>query len=366
MARQRRDEDRLPPLFALVHPGLESVAADEITRDLGGMVRKTDRGVVIFRVPVLDESVLLLRTVEDVFLFAWGTDALTYRAVDLKSIQEWTESEVDWREMVRLHHMVHRKPKGRGTYRLVTQMIGEHVYRRMDAGKAMAKGLGGKLPPGWVPASENAGFEVWLNIRGSTAFCGVRLSERTMRHRAYKTEHMPASLRPSLAAAMVRLAGATPGQIVLDPMCGAGTLLAEQIELAKLRREGRITTWGGDLEPNALRAAVTNLQKVGPTPLAQWDATRLPLPSAAVDRVISNPPFGKQLSTPEEIGPLYQKMIRESNRVLKPGGKAVYLVSEPELLRSAIEPYGWYPERMLKVRILGQPAMIGVWQKPFA
>ena len=34
----------------MVHGGLESVAADEINRDLGGEVKKTARGVVVFRV----------------------------------------------------------------------------------------------------------------------------------------------------------------------------------------------------------------------------------------------------------------------------------------------------------------------------
>ena len=85
MAR-RRPEPETPPCYAMVFPGLEEVAADEITRDLGGNVRKTGRGFVVFRVPTLDKNILRLRTTEDVFLLAWGTDELTYRAVDLEKI----------------------------------------------------------------------------------------------------------------------------------------------------------------------------------------------------------------------------------------------------------------------------------------
>ncbi|GIW78280.1 MAG: hypothetical protein KatS3mg105_0087 [Gemmatales bacterium] len=68
---------------------------------------------------------LRLRTTEDVFLLAWGTDGLSYRAADLKYIQRWTAREADWSQLQRLHHAVHPKPKGKPTYRLVTQMAGQ-------------------------------------------------------------------------------------------------------------------------------------------------------------------------------------------------------------------------------------------------
>jgi 23S rRNA G2445 N2-methylase RlmL len=217
----------LPPCYALVQPGLEPVASEEIERDLGGEVKRTGRGLVVFRVPAIDDRLLGLRTVEDVFLLAWGTDQLTYRAEDLDKIRRWTSREADWNQLLRLHHAVRPKPKGKPTYWLVTQMEGKHGYRRVDARKALAQGLAGKLPASWRAAEEKAAVEVWLTIEGATAVCGLRLSDRTMRHRTYKLEHRPASLRPTVAAAMVRLAEIRPRHQVLDPMCGAGTILAE-------------------------------------------------------------------------------------------------------------------------------------------
>ncbi len=364
MSKARRTERETPACFATVPSGLEAIAADEINRDLGGDVKKAEKGIVVFRVPEVGPELLRLRTVDDVFLLGWGTDSLTYRAEDLKSIRHWTTKEADWQQLLGLHHAIRPKPKGKPSYRLVTQMGGTHGYRRIDAGQAMAQGLGGVFPPSWKPAEENAAVEVWLVIRGRTAVCGVRLSDKTMRHRIYKVEHQPASLRPTIAAAMVRLAGAAPGDVVLDPMCGAGTILAEQIELSKLRKAGRVDAWGGDRDMNMLRAAASNLHRVGPALLAHWDATRLPLGTESVDRIVSNPPFGKQLSSPEEIGPLYRAAVRECQRVLKPGGRAVFLVSEADALREAVKPHRWQPTRQLQVEVLGQPAVIGVWQKP--
>jgi 23S rRNA G2445 N2-methylase RlmL len=362
MARSRTSE-ALPACYALVLPGLEAIAAEEIACDLGGEIKKTERGLVIFRVDSITPDLLKLRTAEDVFLLAWGTDSLTYRAVDLKQIRHWTAKEANWPHLLRLHHSVHPKPKGKPSYRLAAQMIGKHAYRRIDAAKAMAAGLAGVFPASWRPAEENASVEVWLTIHGATAVCGLRLSDRTMRHRTWKTEHLRASLRPTLAAAMVRLAGAAPGQVVLDPMCGAGTILAEQIELSKQRRAGRIEVIGGDIDMNAVRAAETNLRHVGPATLKCWDAGKLPLVDASVDRVICNPPFGKQLASPDEIGPLYRALIRECDRVLKADGRVVLLVSEMETLRSAVKKVSWQAQRMLKVEVLGQPATISVWRK---
>src|SRR5438094_760060 len=102
MAKSRSEEAQ-PACYAMVQPGLEAVAADEIERDFGGEVKKMSPGIVVFRVPVIDEDLLRLRTVEDVYLLAWGTDQLTHRAEDLDSIARWTAQKPHWTELLRLH-----------------------------------------------------------------------------------------------------------------------------------------------------------------------------------------------------------------------------------------------------------------------
>ena len=129
MARSR-STPIVPPCYAIVLPGLEEIAGEEITHELGGEVKKTQRGLVVFRVPAVDEGLLRLRTVEDVYLLAWGSDQLTYRAEDLDRIRRWTAREPDWPNLLRLHHAVRPKPKGKPTYHLVTQMAGDHGYLR--------------------------------------------------------------------------------------------------------------------------------------------------------------------------------------------------------------------------------------------
>ena len=54
MTRQQRPEAALPPCYAMVLPGLEEIADDEITRDFHGDVRKT--GGLYGIVDVMDVS----------------------------------------------------------------------------------------------------------------------------------------------------------------------------------------------------------------------------------------------------------------------------------------------------------------------
>ena len=361
MARHRPAPEALPACYAMVQTGLEAVASEEIEQELGGDIKRTGPGFVVFRLPGIDASILRLRTTEDMFLLGWGTDELTYRAADLERIRRWTAHDVNWQNLLRIHHSIRPKPKGKPTFRLVTQMHGEHGYRRTDARTALAKGLAGKLPASWRHAEENAAVEVWLTIDGATAVCGLRLSDRTMRHRTYKREHLPASLRPTVAAALVRLAEARPNDVVVDPMCGAGTILGEQ--LAHGRQFARVKAVGGDLSAAALRVAEANLRRVGQALLCRWDATRLPLPDRFADRIISNPPFGKQLGNPEEIRPLYRAMLRSYDRVLRPSGRAVLLVADLGALKDAARTVGWKLQRDVRIRILGQRATITVWRK---
>jgi 23S rRNA G2445 N2-methylase RlmL len=370
MAKKPPATDNVPACYAMVVPGLESVAEEEITGELNAEIKKSSEGLIVFRAPKINDSLLKLRTVEDVFLLAWGTDQLSYRADDLERIRRWTGRDVKWDRLLQIHHAIRPKPKGRPTYHLVTQMTGQHGYRRIDAQKALAQGLGGKFPASWRPAEENAAVEVWLTIQGAKAVCGLRLSDRSMRHRTYKMEHIPASLRPTVAAAMVRLAEVKSHHVVLDPLCGAGTILAELLEYARAafphwqgseRKEMQF--YGGDIVATALRAAGANLRRLGRVGLTRWDARRLPLESQSVDRLISNLPFGKQVSKPEEIGSLYRRLLPEFDRVLRPRGRAVLLVSDYAALKQAAGAVGWNQLARLRVRVLGQPAALTSWCK---
>jgi tRNA (guanine6-N2)-methyltransferase len=231
-------------------------------------------------------------------------------------------------------------------------MEGQHQYRRADLEEAVIKGLKRRFGGHWLLVEEGADLEVWVNLLGARLLCGLRLSDRTMRHRGYQRIHLPASLRPSVAAAMVLLTEPDTGDTFLDPMCGSGTLLAERMLAGPYQQ-----VLGGDLDARHVEAARQNLSGLGRRwHVSQWDARQLPLAAASIDAVATNPPFGKQIGSRQEIALLYPAFIAEVARVLKPGGRAAILSSQYALLKEAVRQ-----QRCLQIVRGYSVAVLGEW-----
>src|SRR5262249_8703638 len=138
-----------------------------------------------------------------------------------------------------------------------------------------------------------------------------------------------------------RLAEPASGHVIVDPMCGAATILAETLEATRRASTRPAMVLGGDFEQAAVRAAASNLRRLGLVSLVRWDATKLPLANQCIDRIVTNPPFGKQLGKPDQIRVLYRHIIHEFDRVLGKNGQAVLLVSELDLLKEAAAQVKW-------------------------
>jgi modification methylase len=111
-----------------------------------------------------------------------------------------------------------------------------------------------------------------------------------------ETIQHPARMLPAIAAHAIS-AYTTPGQLVLDPMCGAGTSLVEAV------RAGRPTI-GVDIEPHFTSITAANLDlarrhgATEPSQVITGDATRLAslLPAGVagqVSLVLTSPPYGR-------------------------------------------------------------------------
>lgn len=157
-----------------------------------------------------------------------------------------------------------------------------------------------------------------------------------------RLERLPWSTNLIVAEILVRLAKIQPGQRVVDPFCGTGTIL-----LAVCRRTPATRRIGIDRDPHALRIATNNALGIAagnPLVLIQGTAGALPLASGSVDRVVANLPFGKQVGSHRANRTLYPAVLDEIARVLTADGRAVLLTEDKRLLHSAIER-----QRTLKV-----------------
>lgn len=324
-------------------PGVEEIAWLEIKERLNRvkfvdkLYAKEQNGIVLFEYEGATENLLQLRTAEDVFVLAHSEKKLTKGWDDLYTLTKKIARSSFFTTAVDTL-LAHHKQQPEGielTYRVISRLHGRFEYRRIDLARSVEKGIKAKYPR-WKKVEDKARIEIWVNALGSQLLIGLRLSDRTMRHRFKKQSEQRASLRPSVAAAMIHLTQPTPGDIFLDPMCGSGTLLMER----RLTEDyGRIL--GGDIDAQRIRAAYANLhamrrEQSETINLFQLDAKQLPFQTGSVDKVASNLPFGKQLGSKAEVARLYPAFFQEVERILKPGGRAVILSSEYELVKTAV------------------------------
>jgi 23S rRNA G2445 N2-methylase RlmL len=298
-----------------------------------------------------------LRTIEDIFYQLAHITELGRSADALKVLHSATlHSDLHaglaiWR---RAHHGM--QP---ATWRVVSQKEGAHTFRRMDAGQALADALRKALPHRLHAVADDADLESWLWLHGSEALIGLRLSDASMRHRIYKREHLPASLRPTIAAAMSWLSQPEESDEVIDPLCGAGTLI---IERARMGAYAELQ--GGDIRPEAVSMAKRNAGAAGVRALWHtWDARQLSLDDASVNVILSNLPFGKQIGNLTTNTDLYRDLAREFARICRPRGRQVTLTSDDRLWDSTLREAGWRITKKIVVVTLGQPATIFVGER---
>ena len=338
--------------YAFVAPGLEQIAQREIAARLGAERQGRQRGVVFFATDAPPQDLLALGTTEDVFaLVARGPVDAGREGLE-KAGALVAESPL-FEEAVGAHRRARPKRIKRITYRIVAQRrSGQQRYVRQEMRRALQQAVAWRFPS-WKHVAEQALLEVWALEAAGELICGVRLSDETMRHRTYKVAHVEASLRPTVARALVMLSEPEDGDVFLDPMCGAGTIL---IERGLYGRYAQLL--GGDIRPDAVAAARTNIgPRYKPIAIREWDVRDLPLGDGSVDRVVCNLPFGKKIGEPQALRPLYEGFAREVARVLKAGGVAVCLTSERALLAEAFGAWpGLYMERVFPVEVLGQQA----------
>ncbi len=158
--------------------------------------------------------------------------------------------------------------------------------------------------------------------------------------RGWRTEAVEAPLRENLAAGLVMLSGWEPGEALLDPMCGGGTLLVEAAAMARGRAPGarrgfgfeslrsfdsalwddirretgqpakELNLYGSDTDPAALAAARRNLAAAGVerwVTLEQCDVLQRAAP-ALTGVMIANPPYGERIGESEALAAFYPRL----------------------------------------------------------
>lgn len=346
--------------YAQTMPGVEEIAWLEIRALLPDVqfveyqFAKEQNGIVVFDYEGPVETLLELQTAEDVFMEALSVPKLLRGWRDLPELKELVgRGEAVGRAINALGR--YRKFNTPPTFRVISRKYGKHEYRRKDVERVVLEALQLRNPR-WTAVPDDAQVEFWVNLLGSRLLLGIRLSDKQMRHRFNRKVELPASLRPSVAAAMVYLTEPAAQDVFLDPMCGSGTILLARRLMGPYKQ-----LLGGDIDPSRVSASVQNIagrRKKGlpaTVQLREWNAQKLPLATGSVDKVATNLPFGKQVSSPAELERLYPAVLKELERVVRPNGRLAILSSEYDLVKTAVRQCPHLEiERGYSIAMLGQ------------
>ncbi|WP_460654739.1 hypothetical protein [Kribbella endophytica] len=163
--------------------------------------------------------------------------------------------------------------------------VGKRTYNRYDVEDLVGAVIAGQTGSRYhsrrtsTPPERRIDWRVVLD--GDSVHVGVRPFPAPLHRRRWRQHTVPGSLHPPVAAAMAHMAGIEPGQVVLDPFCGAGTILIEAQQL----------------EPSAqyvgidhAEASQRNAQSI------QWQLGDAQCPQIAADRILTNPPWDVRLT----------------------------------------------------------------------
>ncbi|MDY0061710.1 MAG: RNA methyltransferase [Myxococcota bacterium] len=369
--------DERHQLFAIVVPGLEGVAAEELaelgldepTVVPGGVtVRGSLSQLFLANLRLRIASRLLLRVGE---VRARAFSELSRRVATLP-----------WERYL---------PPGQPLPPVRASSHASRLYHTTAIAEAVYEGLSRRLGGGEPgPAGDREDQDGALLVRLQCDRCTLSLdsSGELLHRRGYRQEVRRAPLRETLAAGVLRLARWDPTAPLVDPCCGTGTILLEGFGLAVGAAAGAdrrfaMERWpavadldlpaqrcavgtsrrpappgplvGGDVQPGALAAARGNAARAGALAHLQLftcDFEELPLPSPP-GWLISNLPYGERLGDRRSIVTLYRRLGQHLRRVAR-GWRIALLVGA----RSPADALGWRWDTVTRLANGGLPVRL--------
>ncbi len=170
---------------------------------------------------------------------------------------------------------------------------------------------------------------------------------------AWRVAEVPAASHPSVAAALVWVAGVRDDDRVWDPFCGSGLELVERARRGSYRR-----LIGSDVDETALAAARANAAGLA-IELIRGDARSLA--PGPVDLVITNPPLGSrvQLDAVALLADALPNLVAQ----LAPRGRLVWITPATRKTSPICEKLGLVRARHLPVDLGGVRGHLERWDR---
>ena len=219
------------------------------------------------------------------------------------------------------------------SFRVTTARAGGHdLVRREVQGAA-----GAVIQRRYGTPVDLEGFEtnVRVDLYGTRLVLGFQRTTRSLGRRIRRARELRTGIKPTLAAAMIRLAGAHRGSgRLIDPLCGAGTI---PIEARRINPELTVEACDWDAETVATARGTAENEGVE-VDVRQADARALrsvyPEP---FDYIVTDPPYGVRLGKRSSLRRLYASLLRSFEQALADSGRIVLVALKLHAFRAALE-----------------------------
>jgi SAM-dependent methyltransferase len=335
-------------MFATVVPGMTALVTTDLERLPG--VHVTDTGsdgrsdVILFDVGRGGrDGVGSLRTIEDLFVEVGRTERGTGDSLPGIASRMWRPEGVEkalsaWSAEVR--------PLSRAmTYRVTSSALDGHSVLRAELRQGLTRAIA-RDKPRWTTA-DPAQIEVWVGeYQPRRLVAGLRWPDASRRPPGGRLARSSGALPATVAAMMVGFAG-EPRQVLLDPCCAAGTILAEALAA------GWPDVQGTDIDPAAVEMTRRSVPRAGVLP---GDARSIGLPDESVAAVVSRLPSGPRYEVQGSTRAWMSSVLREITRVTGSGGRVVLLAP---VVPVSVMPRELRVTRKEPIRLLA--AMTALW-----
>lgn len=182
----------------------------------------------------------------------------------------------------------------------------------------------------------------------------------SLKDRGYRVYVHPSSLNPIVARAMCRIADLKGGEMLIDPMCGGGTIVIEGL-LDRPTARGA----GFDANPDHVIGAALNARAAGVVAdFGLADARRLPkLFRGGIDVIATNPPYGIRERAVGGLTNLYKALIEGASRVLNESGRMIVLSPLRRMVERLAYEHRWPPVLVKRVDMGGLANFIFLFKK---
>ncbi|MDQ6962476.1 MAG: methyltransferase [Mariprofundaceae bacterium] len=310
--------------FAIVPPGLEKIAEEELQR-LSAHETKVEYGGVAFQ-----------GSTETMFRIHLRARTITRVLLRLKTFKAFSFPEL-FNKLGRIHwHQYLAKDATVNVCASTDKSTLQHTGR---VEQVVCDALDRPL------TSLDAQQTIYVRIEHDVCQISLDCSGRRLDQRGYRLQAVKAPLRESIAAALIHWGDWKPTQSLIVPGCGSGTIAIEAAQIAQkmgagLQHEFPFIHWtsfkekrwlkikttvekmfqadvevsieASDVAPQALAISKNNAKRAGVTDIIQWQRMNMlemhPKKDAKNGLIICNPPYNHRI--PADTSALYAGLGR--------------------------------------------------------